>query len=83
MNAAGRDKLNFWERGGYLEHQASLPGTSWADLRHLSLSCPAVYFYNYHNSSCTVLLFIMWILPLVGYLGVIVGFAFLTLAIGK
>lgn len=25
----------------------------------------------------------MWILPLVGYLGVIVGFAFLTLAIGK
>lgn len=26
--------------------------------------------------------FIMWILPLVGYLGVIVGFSFLTLAIG-
>lgn len=25
----------------------------------------------------------MWILPLVGYLGVVVGFAFLTLAIGK
>jgi hypothetical protein len=25
----------------------------------------------------------MWILPLVGYLGVIVGFTFLTLAIGK
>lgn len=25
----------------------------------------------------------MWILPLVGYLGVIVGFAFLTLAIGE
>jgi Transmembrane adaptor Erv26 len=24
----------------------------------------------------------MWILPLVGYLGVVVGFAFLTLAIG-
>ena len=24
----------------------------------------------------------MWILPLLGYLGVIVGFAFLTLAIG-
>lgn len=25
----------------------------------------------------------MWILPLVGYLGSIVGFCFLTLAIGK
>jgi hypothetical protein len=25
---------------------------------------------------------IMWILPLVGYFGVVVGFAFLTLAIG-
>jgi hypothetical protein len=25
----------------------------------------------------------MWILPLLGYLGVVVGFAFLTLAIGK
>lgn len=25
----------------------------------------------------------MWILPLLGYLGVIVGFSFLTLAIGK
>jgi hypothetical protein len=24
----------------------------------------------------------MWILPLVGYFGVVVGFAFLTLAIG-
>jgi Transmembrane adaptor Erv26. len=24
----------------------------------------------------------MWILPLLGYLGVVVGFAFLTLAIG-
>ena len=24
----------------------------------------------------------MWILPLVGYIGVVVGFAFLTLAIG-
>lgn len=27
--------------------------------------------------------FTMWILPLVGYLGIIVGFSFLTLAIGK
>ena len=25
----------------------------------------------------------MWILPLVGYLGAVVGFGFLTLAIGK
>jgi hypothetical protein len=25
----------------------------------------------------------MWILPLVGYVGVILGFCFLTLAIGK
>lgn len=25
----------------------------------------------------------MWILPLVGYLGMILGFGFLTLAIGK
>lgn len=27
--------------------------------------------------------FEMWILPLIGYAGVIVGFSFLTLAIGK
>lgn len=25
----------------------------------------------------------MWILPLLGYVGVVLGFAFLTLAIGK
>lgn len=84
MNAAWRRQINFLGAGW-------IPGTSGITAGNVMggfcdtfrFPVQLSYFYNYHNSSSTALLFIMWIFPLVGYLGVIVGFAFLTLAIGK
>lgn len=48
----------------------------------LGLIASRLTFQHYHRSTALYTLRVMWILPLVGYFGVVVGFAFLTLAIG-
>lgn len=50
--------------------------------RHLA-SADNVNLFRSDHIRCVANANIMWILPLVGYVGILVGFGFLTLAIGS